>query len=440
MESKLKRTGERARREPREKFTSIYHLVYDLENLRASFEAMKAGKSPGVDGVTKAEYGEDLEAKLEDLSGRLARMGYRPRPVRRHYIPKPGSDRKRPLGIPCLEDKLVQEALRRVLEPIYEADFLDCSFGYRPGRSQHSALDQLGRAIQRRRLNYVAEADIESFFDRVHHDWMVKFLEVRIGDQRVLRLIRRILKSGVMEDGLMRASEEGTPQGGVLSALLSNVYLHYVLDLWVQKRVRRQCRGEVYYVRYADDFVACFQLQAEAEEFLRQLEQRLAQFHLKLAASKTRLLAFGRFAERNAKREGRRVQTFDFLGFTHYCGRSRKGHFKVKRRTSAQKRRAKVREIKGWLQKQRSCVKTGQILRGMRAKLEGHLEYYAITDNTPSCDLFRTQVTELLFKWLNRRSQRRSYTWQRFNDALHWVGWPSVRVRHNLCPFRVGPE
>jgi group II intron reverse transcriptase/maturase len=286
----------------------------------------------------------------------------------------------------------------------------------------------------------VAEADLESFFDRVHHDWIVKFLEVRIGDQRVLRLIRRILKSGVMEDGLIRASEEGTPQGGVLSALLSNVYLHYALDLWVQKRVRRQCRGQMYYTRFADDFVACFQLKAEAREFLRELEERLAQFGLKLAASKTRLLAFGRKAEEAAKREGRRTQTFDFLGFTHYCGRTRKGAFKVKRRTSAQKRRAKLREIKGWLKKQRSCRKTGQILRGMRAKLAGHLEYYAITDNTPSCDSFRTELTKLMFKWLNRRSQRRSYTWKRFKDALVWVEWPSVRVRHNLCPFRVGPE
>ena len=217
MESKLKRLGELAAAHPRMRFTSIYHLVYAPENLRASFEEMKVGKAPGVDGVTKAEYGQNLESNLQDLSGRLARMGYQPPPVRRHYIKKPGSAKMRPLGIPCFEAKLVEGAVRRVLEPIHEVDFLDCSHGYRPRRKQHDALDRLGRTIQRRKISYVAEADIQGFFDHVNHEWLEKFLEVRIGDPRVLQLIQRILKSGILEDGLVRASEEGTPQGGVLT-------------------------------------------------------------------------------------------------------------------------------------------------------------------------------------------------------------------------------
>lgn len=440
MERKLKRIGELARRDSRMRFTSIYHLVYSLENLRASYEAMKEGKAPGVDGVSKAEYGKKLEENLQDLTERLSRMGYRPRPVRRKYIPKPGSSKKRPLGIPCFEDKLVQEALRRVLEPIYEADFLESSFGYRPGRKQHDAIDQLGRSIQRRKISYVAEADIEGFFDHVNHDWMRKFLEHRIGDPRVIRLILRILKSGVMEQGMVEASEEGTPQGGVLSALLSNVYLHYALDLWVERRFRNRCHGEMYYVRYADDFLACFQYRGEALGYLRALERRLGRFHLKVSPSKTKLVAFGRFAEEEARRKGGKPETFEFLGFTHYCGRTRKGSFKVKRRTSAKKRRAKLQELKEWLKQQRSQVTTGPLLLSLSRKYRGHLQYYAITDNASSCQAHGKQMMRLAFKWLNRRSQRRSYTWRQFQSALIWAGWPSVEIFHNLCPFRVGPE
>jgi group II intron reverse transcriptase/maturase len=263
MATNLKRIGERARKEVKCRFTSIFHHVYDLDHLRACYESMEKGKKPGMDGETKESYGENLEANLKQLSEQLARMGWKPKPVRRVYIPKPGSRKRRPLGIPCFEDKLVQLALVRVLEEIYEADFLDCSYGYRAGRSQHQVVDRVGRVIQRGKVSYVAEADIEGFFERVNHDWMRKFLEVRIGDERVLRLIWRMLKAGVMEEGLETPSEQGTPQGGVLSALLSNVYLHYALDLWVERRLRRQFGGQMYYFRYADDFVACFQYRGE---------------------------------------------------------------------------------------------------------------------------------------------------------------------------------
>jgi group II intron reverse transcriptase/maturase len=411
--------------------------VTDREHLRACYEGIDPDKATGVDGITKAEYGQELERNLDDLTAQLGRLGYRPQPVRRVYIPKVGSDKKRPLGILCFEDKLVELALACVLEQIYEADFIESSYGYRPGRTPHQALDQLGRTIQQQKVSYVVEADIKGFFDHVNQMWLQKFLEHRIGDKRVLRLVTRMLKSGVMEDGLVRASDEGVPQGGNVSPILSNVYLHYVLDLWFERRFRRQCRGEAYYFRFADDFLACFQYQEDAERFLREMKDRLEKFHLEIEPSKTKLIRFGRGAELEAQRRGQKPETFDFLGFTHNCGKTRSGSFKVKRRTAKKKFRAKLKEVGEWLRRERSRQKKGELLKRAKLKLVGHLNYYAITDNARMCDAFRTQMIRLLYKWLNRQSQRRSYNWTRFIDALAWVGWPSVRIRHNLDPFRL---
>jgi group II intron reverse transcriptase/maturase len=413
--------------------------VTDLEHLRACYGELPAARAAGVDGVGKEEYGNNLESNLQELSAELGRLGYRPQPMKRVYIPKPGTKKQRPLGLPCFEDKLVMLALVRVLEQIYEADFEESSYGYRPGRTQHQALDQLGRTIQQRKVSYVVEADIKGFFDHVNQAWLMKFLEHRIGDQRILRLIVRMLKSGVMEDGLVRASEEGVPQGGNLSPLLSNVYLHYTLDVWFERRFKQQCRGEAYYFRYADDFLACFQYREDAEAFLKALAARLEQFHLELEPSKTKLLEFGRFARTNAERQGRRPETFDFLGFTHYCGQTRDGRFKVKRKTANKKYRAKLKEVKEWLRRERSHLKKGELLRRTKLKLVGHLNYYGITDNWELCHAFSTEVTRLLYKWLNRQSQRRSYDWERYNDALAWVGWPSASIKHQLNPFRPLP-
>jgi group II intron reverse transcriptase/maturase len=432
----LTRIRDKARKEPGLVFTSLYHHIYDVDNLRACYDTLDANKATGVDGVTKEEYGRNLEENLRDLSERLRRMGYRPGPKRRSYIPKPGTEKGRPLGISNLEDKIVEEATKRTLEPIYEAVFEDSSHGYRPGRNQHKCLDALGRTIQQKRVNHVVEADVKSFFDKVNHEWMIKFLRHRIGDERVIRLIIRMLKSGIMEDGLVRATEEGTPQGSILSPLLSNIYLHYVLDLWFSGRVSRQSRGEAYYFRFADDFLACFQYKDDAEDFLRRLGDRLEGFGLKLAQDKTRCIEFGRFARENAQKRGEKPKDFTFLGFKHYCGKTKEGYFKVKRRTSRKKLGQSLRKFTEWARKSRNVLRKGEMLRQARTRVIGHLSYYAITDNLERCNYYAYRATRILFKWLNRKSQRKAYTWEGFNQALAWANWPKPRVRKDLNPCR----
>jgi RNA-directed DNA polymerase len=432
----LTRIGERARKEPGLVFTSLYHHICDGDNLRACYDMLDAHKATGVDGVTKEEYGRNLEENLRDLSERLTRMRYRPGPKRRSYIPKAGSGKGRPLGISNLEDKIVEEATKRTLEPIYEAVFEDSSYGYRPGRDQHQCLGALGRTIQQKRVNHVVEADIRGFFDKVSHEWVVKFLRHRIGDERVIRLIIRMLKSGILEEGLVHASEEGTPQGSILSPLLSNIYLHYVLDLWFSLRVSRQSRGEAYYFRFADDFVACFQYKEEAESFRRSLKDRLGRFGLEPAEEKTRCLEFGRFAREDAYKRGEKPKEFTFLGFTHYCGKTREGYFKVKRRTSRRKLGQSLAKFTEWAKRARNVLKKGEMLRRARSRVLGHLSYYAITDNLERCSYYVYRATQILFKWLNRKSQRRAYTWASFNQALAWVEWPKARIRKDLNPCR----
>jgi len=436
MATDLTRISEKARKEPELVFTSLYHHICDVDNLRTCYDALKPHKAVGVDGVTKAEYGENLEANLQDLSARLKRMGYRPGPKRRSYIPKPGSAKGRPLGISNFEDKIVEAATKRTLEPIYEPIFEDSSYGYRPECNQHKCLDALGRTIQQKKVSYIVEADVQSFFDKVNWDWMIKFLRHRIGDERVIRLIIRMLKSGMMEDGLVHATEEGTPQGSILSPLLSNIYLHYVLDLWFSQRVRRQCRGEAYYYRFADDFLACFQYKEDAVRFRRELGERLEAFGLKLAEDKTHCIEFGRYARENARRRGGKPKEFTFLGFTHYCGKTKEGYFKVKRRTSRKKLGQSLSKFKGWAKKSRSVLSKGEMIRAARLKVNGHLSYYAITDNAQRCSDYVYRATRILFKWLNRKSQRKAYTWDQFSQALRLLDWPSVTIRKDLSPCR----
>ena len=326
--------------------------------------------------------------------------------------------------------------MKRVLEPIYEEAFEESSYGYRPGRSQHGCLDELGRTIQQKRVSHIVEADIRGFFDHVSHEWMLKFLQHRIGDPRILRLISRMLKGGIMEDGLVRASEKGSPQGSILSPLLSNIYLHYVLDLWFSRRMKRQCRGEAYYFRFADDFLACFQFKGDAEDFKRRLSDRLEGFGLELATDKTRCIEFGRFAREAARKRGQKPKEFTFLGLTHYCGKTKRGYFKVKRRTSRKKFGQSIRNFTDWACRSRCVLRKGEMLNQAKIRVAGHLNYYAITDNSDKCTSYLHHVTRVLFKWLNRKSQRRSYTWKGYRQALKWVGWPKPNIRKDLNPFR----
>ena len=436
MSTDLTRLAEKAIRERSVVFTSLYHHVTDVDNLRSCYHAQDGRKAVGVDGVTKKEYGEKLEENLNDLSKRLKRMGYRPQPSRRSYVPKEGCPKGRPLGISSFEDKIVEKALKQVLEPLFEPLFEVTSYGYRNGRNPHDCIDAMSRIIQQRPVNHVVEADIRGFFDNVAHKWLIKFLEQRVGDPRVLRLVRRFLKAGIMEDGLVSTSDYGTPQGSIISPLLSNIYLHYVLDLWFSRRIRRVSRGGAQIFRFADDFVACFQYKDDAEAFHLCLKSRLEGFQLELAQEKTRCLPFGRYARENAARKGEKPSHFDFLGFTFYCGHTRHGVFKVKRRTSRKKLRASLNRFSEWACRSRNYLRKGEMFRRAKTRITGHINYYAITDNSPECERFIFHATEILFKWINRKSQRRAYTWKGFNAVLAQIGWPTSRVRVQLCPFR----
>jgi RNA-directed DNA polymerase len=436
MSTNLTRIGQKARKEPNLVFSSLYHHVVDVDNLRACYDTLKANKATGVDGVTKQQYGKDLVQNLQSLSQRLKDMKYRPQPKRRSYLPKPGSGKGRPLGISSFEDKLVESAVKRVLEPIYEQAFEDSSYGYRPNRSPHQCLDELGRTIQQMYVHQIVEADIRSFFDRVNHQWMLKFLEHRIGDPRIIRLISRMLKAGIMEDGLVQASEEGTPQGSILSPLLSNIYLHYALDLWFSRRFKKRCRGQAYYFRFADDFLACFQYRSDANEFHEQLEDRLQGFGLELAPEKTRCIEFGRFARERARKKGCKPREFTFPGFTHYCGKTRNGYFKLKRRTSRKKFGLSLNRFGVRARRSRNILSKAQMMEGGRARVIGHLNYYAVTDNSDKCSSYVYHATRILFKWINRKSQRPSYTWKGFKEVLKLYEWPSPFIRKDLNPCR----
>ncbi|MFZ3207304.1 MAG: group II intron reverse transcriptase/maturase [Geobacteraceae bacterium] len=343
MATKLLRIAEKARKEPGFKFTSLYHLMNE-ELLRECFKQLRKDAAAGIDDVTKEEYAADLDSNLSNLIDRLHRMAYKPQPVRRAYIPKPGSIKQRPLGIPCLEDKLVQAGLVRILEAVYEQDFITDSYGFRPARSCHEALRALSDSVEGKPVNHIVEVDIKGFFDNVNQEWLMKFLEHRIGDKRIQRMVKRFLKAGVYEDGSITVSDEGTPQGGVISPLLANIYLHYALDLWFEKVIRPRCIGFARMMRYTDDFVVCFQYELDAVKFRRELGSRLGKFGLEVEPTKTRVVKFGRFAVQNAKAKGERPETFDFLGLTHYCGTRRDGKgFRMKRKTARKKFTAKVK-------------------------------------------------------------------------------------------------
>jgi RNA-directed DNA polymerase len=422
----LERVREAASQERKIQFTALLHHV-NIDLLRDSYHSLKKTAAPGVDGVTWQEYGKDLEVRLADLHGRIHRGGYRAQPSRRVWIPK-ADGRQRPLGVAALEDKVVQHAVGTVLNQIWEEDFLGFSYGFRPGRSQQDALDALYVGITRRRVNWVIDLDIRAFFDKIEHDWMIRFVEHRIGDQRVVRLIQKWLKAGVMEQGRWSETEEGTPQGAVISPTLANLYLHYVLDLWVEQWRKKQAQGDVIIVRYADDAVLGFQHQDEAERFLAELKERLAKFGLELHPEKTRLIEFGRYAtERRVKRGAGKPETFNFLGFTHICGTSHKtGYFTVKRKTMGKRLAAKLKDIKAKL-RVRLHAELGDTVRWLQAVVRGYFQYHAIPDNEERLKVFRHEILRLWLRQLRRRSQRSKWTWERFHAALG-AQLPAVQI------------
>lgn len=425
--SGLDRVREAAKKEGKKKFTALLHHV-TKPLLESSYNSLKRQAAAGVDGVTWEEYGEGLAGRIADLHGRVHRGAYRAQPSRRVWIPK-ADGRQRPLGIAALEDKIVQHAVGKILNQIWEEDFLDFSYGFRPERSQHDALDALYVGITRQKVDWILDMDIRSFFDKIGHEWMIKFVEHRIGDKRIVRLIQKWLKAGVMEDGKWFGTEEGTPQGSVISPILANLYLHHVLDLWAQAW-RNKARGEMIIVRYADDAVLGFQYPEEAKEFLKQLRERLRKFGLELHPEKTRLIEFGRYAAERRKRRGvGKPETFNFLGFTHYCGRSLEtGYFVVARKTMGKRMAAKLQEVRQQLRKRRheSNVATAKWVTSV---VRGYFQYHAIPGNEQQMRSFRNAVTRLWLRQLQRRSQRSRWTWGRFLERLA-VLLPKLEVLH----------
>ena len=431
METKVSRIAEIARTKPKESFTSLYHLLNE-ELLLQCHRDLDKNKAVGIDKVTKAVYEENLDDNIRDLVHRLKRKSYKPLPVRRTYIPKGDGKSQRPLGISAYEDKIVQMGLSKILQAVYEADFLDCSYGFRPNRSAHDALRALNRVIEKGKISYVVDADIRGFFNNVNHEWLMKFIQLRIADPNVRRLIVKFLKAGIMENGEIEPTDLGTPQGSSVSPVLANIYLHYALDLWFEIAVKKRCKGQAELVRYADDYVCCFQYKDDAEMFYAALTKRLAKFKLEVAEEKTNILMFGRFAAQNRARKGLgKPETFDFLGFTHYCGTSRTGKFRVKRKTSKKKFRAKVQAVKVWLKDARH-EDVDVIVKTISRKLMGHYRYYGITDNSKMLGRFKYEVSKLLFKWLNRRSQRRSFTYETYNRFLGRHPLPEPRIYVNI--------
>jgi RNA-directed DNA polymerase len=434
----LDRVREAARRRKKGQFTALLHHI-DADTLRTAFYALKRKAAPGVDGMAWHDYEADLEPRIDDLHGRVHRGAYRPQPSRRTYIPK-ADGKQRPLAIAALEDKIVQGATVMTLNAIYEGDFCGFSYGFRPGRGPHDALDALSTAIKIRKVNWILDADIQNFFGAVSQDWLVRFLEHRVGDKRIIRLIQKWLKAGILEDGVVTVDDRGTGQGLVISPLLANIYLHYCFDLWAERWRRREAQGDMIVVRYADDLVVGFEREGDAHRFLDAMRERLGEFALSLHPDKTRLIEFGRFAAVDRKRRGLgKPETFAFLGFTFICGKSRRGSFQLHRKTRRDRMRAKLKGIKAELRRRmhQPIPNQGQWLKQV---VTGHFAYYAVPTNSRALSAFRHYVTDLWRRALRRRSQKDGFTWERMTKlADDWLPqphilhpWPDVRfdVKH----------
>lgn len=431
MANKLAVIARIAKQDKSARFISLMHLL-NKENLAICFRMLRKNAASGVDEETVKAYEENLDVNLESLINRLKDKRYKPKPVRRVYIPKPGKEELRPLGIPSVEDKIVQMALKWILQAIYERDFLGCSYGFRPNRGCHGAIQQLDEAVMKHPVNYIVEVDIRKFFDTVDHTKLLELLRRRIADPNILWLVRKFLKAGIMEAGAWQASEEGTPQGGIVSPILANIYLHYVLDVWFEKCFQTQTKGYAKLIRYCDDFVMACESKHDADRFLSELEERLAEFNLEISKEKTRSIKFGRQVWKRAQREGNRVATFDFLGFTHYCGKSRMGWFVMGHKTSKRSLNAKLKSNNNWLRSIRCTVPLKELWPIIKAKLIGHYNYFGINGNLRCLAKYFHRMKSIVFKWINRRSQKKSMSWRQFLKYLDWNPLPTPRIVHAI--------
>ncbi len=433
--TKLSLISGRAQRDRTFKFTSLAHLL-DVEYLRDCYQSLNRNKAVGIDNVSWKEYGADLDKNLQWLVSRLKRKKYKPLPARRVYIPK-NEKETRPLGISALESKIVERGITWILESIYEQDFLDSSYGFRPKRNCHQALKKLNDMIMFQPVNHIVEADIKGFFDNVDHDKLMEFIRVRIMDTALLNLIGKFLKAGYIDDGQLVKSDKGTPQGSILSPMLANIFLHYVLDEWFETTVKSHVRGYCELVRYADDFVCVVKYVDDAERIEQALKNRFEKYGLEIHPTKSRRITFGRFERENARKQNRKPNTFDFLGLTHYCDTSRKGNFKLGRKTSRKKFSAKCREMNDWLKGIRNLVKTKDWWKILAAKLRGHIQYYGVSENYASVAKFYKLTIKMVQKWLNRRSQKRKMNWARFTEYLEHYPLPKPRIVHKFYDCRM---
>ncbi len=428
MATKLESLTLRAREDPKCKFMSLAHLLSE-DFLRECFWELKRDKAFGIDGVTVQEYEVKVEENLKDLVDRLKAKRYRPQPVRRVYIPKPDGG-KRGIGIATVEDKIVEMGIKKIVEAIFEVDFMEVSFGFRPNRSCHNALDVLDKAIMTKPVHYIVDMDVAKFFDTIEHGWLMRCVRERIIDTSLLRLIVRFLKAGVMEEGKYLEVDKGTPQGGIISPILANIYLHYILDLWFEKVVKKQLNGYAQLIRYGDDFIVCFQRGNEAKAFEEMLKERLDKFGLKIAEGKSRVIGFGRYEWEKAQREGGKVATFDFLGFTHYCDKTRRGKFKLGRKTSSKRFRQKLKAMNQWLKSVRNQAKLEAWWKVLRLKLVGHYRYYGMSGNLQALREYAREASKLAYKWINRRSQKKSYTYAQYCKFRKYNPLPAPKIYH----------
>lgn len=431
-EEKLVLIAKRVKEKPKEKLTSLVHLL-NAGYLKNCYKLLKRGKAAGIDGRTTESYtDEELDKVLVETARLIQTKGYNPKPVKRVYINKEGG-KLRPLGIPTIVDKVVQLGVTRILETIWESEFLPVSYGYRKGKDPHQCLKELNHMVMGKKLNWIIDADIKGFFDNIDHGWMIKCLSERIADPNLKELIRRFLKAGIMEEGKLTKTEEGTPQGGIISPLLANIYLHYVLDLWFERKVKTHLKGFVQIVRFADDFVIGAQHKTEADRILKDLAERLKQFGLELSQEKTRLIEFGRFAGENTKRTGRRrPETFDFLGFTHYCSQTRDGRFNLRVKTSRKRVNRGMVGMNMWLKGVRNLTILKSIWQMLALKLQGHYNYYGVSGNFESIKKFYGKTLKLTFKWLNRRSQKKSWNMDSFRKYLETYPLPKPKLTYAI--------